>query len=118
MAVTYPATLPQNPQRGGYNREQVSNVISSKVDVGEAKKRRRFAIPIFNESWSMILTATQIPIFTSWFEDDLKSGVLRFEYTDIITDTLQEFRIQEMYKLVPYGSCGGYMVTFNVERLP
>ena len=50
--------------------------------------------------------------------DDLASGVLRFEYTDIITDTLEEFRIKEMYKLVPYGKCGEYKTTFDVERLP
>ena len=118
MAVAYPSTLPQNPQRGNYTRAQANNVINSKMDIGESKKRRRYTQPIYNEKWSMLLNETQLPIFTSWFEDDLKSGVLRFEYTDIITDTTEEFRIKEMYDLRPYGSCGAYMVNFDVERLP
>ena len=118
MAVAYPSTLPQNPQRSGYSRSQANNVISSKVDIGEAKKRRRYTQPIFNENWSMILSETQVPIFTSWFEDDLKSGVLRFDFTDIITEVTEEFRIKEMYELNPYGTCGVYMVSFDVERLP
>ena len=117
MAITYPATLP-DPQRPEYTRAQSSNVISSSVDIGEAKKRRRYTQPILNETWSLVLTEAQRDIFIAWFEDDISSGVLRFEYTDIITETLEEFRIKEMYKLVPYGKCGEYKATFDVERLP
>ncbi len=116
MAVTYPSTLPQAPQRSNYTRAQANNVISSKMDIGENKKRRRYTQPIYNEKWSMLLNETQLPIFTSWFEDDLSSGVLRFTFTDIVTGTTEDFRIKEMYNLAPYGSCGAYKVSFDVER--
>jgi len=118
MAVTYPATLPQAPQRTSYKHSQASNIISSNVDVGEAKKRRRYTKPIFNETWSLILDTTQLPIFTSWFEDDLASGVLRFDFTDIITGISKEHRIKDMYDLAPYGTAGEYKASFEVEILP
>lgn len=88
------------------------------MDIGENKKRRRYTEPIFSEKWSMILNPAQVPIFLAWFNDDLASGVLRFSFTDIITNTVEDFRIKEMYELTPYGSCGNYMVSFDVERLP
>jgi len=118
MAVAYPVGLPQSPQRNSFKHSQAKNVIRSSVDIGEAKTRRRYTKPIFNETWALQLTKNQVSIFINWFENDIESGVLRFDFLDPITETLQEYRITDMYNMLPYGECGDYMVTFPVERLP
>lgn len=118
MAVAYPATLPDAPLRSGYNQKQQSNVVRSSVDVGEAKVRRRYTDPIYNENWQMILTPVQIPIFNSWFNTDLQSGVLRFTFNDPVTDTASEYRFLDMPAFSPYGKHGSFSVSFTVEKLP
>ena len=117
MAVAYPIELPEAPQRNGFNQAQQSNTIRSSVDVGEAKVRRRYTLPIKNEKWVMLLNPTQLPIFESWFNTDLQSGVLRFSFADPLTDVTKDYRIKDMPAYAPYGTCGSYTVSFNVEQL-
>jgi len=117
MGIAYPASLPQSPQRAGFKHTQVKNVIRSTVDIGEAKMRKRYTLPIFNESWSLQLSPTQVTEFVRWFTDDISSGVLRFDFEDPITGVTEEYRITEMYTLTPYGQCGYYMASFPVEKL-
>jgi len=118
MAVPYPPDLPTEPQRNGFSVSQKNNVITSEVDIGEAKKRRRYTDPIMAQSWSMILTPTQKNSFINWFIVDLQSGVQRFDFTDPFSGVSSEFRINGMPTFAPYSSCGSYIVSFNVELLP
>lgn len=118
MAVSYPPSLPQDPQRNSFNVTQKSNVITSEVDIGEAKKRRRYTDPIINEAWSMILSPDQLIDFNTFFNVELGSGVNRFEFFDTFLGVQKQCRIMDMPKYKPYGSCGFYMVSFNVELLP
>lgn len=118
MGVAYPPELPQAPQRGTFNQQNQPNTIRSSVDVGEAKVRRRYTYPIKKEQWALILTPEQLDIFLSWYENDLLSGVNRFDFEDTLTGILEEYRIASMPIYAPYGKCGGYLVNFNVEQLP
>ena len=117
MGVAYPPSLPQSPQRTGFKHSQVKNVIRSTVDIGEAKMRRRYTKPMFNETWAMQLTPAQVTEFVRWFDDDIDSGVLRFDFVDPITNVTGEYRITDMYSLTPYGTCGYYMASFPVEKM-
>ncbi len=117
MAVTYPVLLPDAPQRNGFNQKQQNNTIRSSVDVGEAKVRRRYTVPLKDEKWSMILDPVQLPIFQDWFDTDLQSGVLRFSFADPLTDITKEYRFKDMPAFTPYGTCGSYTVSFNVEQM-
>lgn len=118
MAVEYPGTLPQAPQRNGYTQKNKSNVIRSKMDVGEAKVRRRYVDAIKDETWSMPLDPVQLPIFQAWHKDDLEGGVLRFDFEDMLTGLIEEYRFVDMPTYSPYGECGSYLVSFTVEQLP
>ena len=118
MAVAYPEALPQAPQRVGFTQQNKSNLIRSTVDVGEAKVRRRYTDPIKDESWSMPLSASQLIIFQNWFKDDLKGGVLRFDFEDMLTTLTETYRIVDMPIFTPFGTCGQYMVSFKTELLP
>lgn len=117
MGIAYPTTLPQAPQRNGFNQQQTANTIRSNVDVGEAKVRRRYTYAMKKERWSMILDDTQTATFNAWFNDDLKSGVLRFDFPDTLTQVTEEYRILDMPIFTPFGKCGSYMISFNVEQV-
>ena len=112
----YPLELFGEPLRSGYGVTQKSNVISSEIDIGEAKKRRRYTAPIYNETWSLILGTPGD--FISWFEVNLQSGVQRFTYSDPFLGVNKECRIVGMPTYKPYGKCGSYTATFSVELLP
>lgn len=115
--ATYPSELP-NPLRGGFTRSQVANTIRSSVDVGEAKVRRRYTLAIYSETWSLALDPTALSFFDNWFNNTLKSGVLRFQHVDPITNSTHDYRVVDMPSYKPFGTCGSYSVSFSVERLP
>lgn len=117
MGLAYPSTLPQAPQRNGFNQQQTPNTIRSNVDVGEAKVRCRYTYAMKKEKWSISLDRTEISTFNNWFNDDLKSGVLRFDFTDSITGEVEEYRILDIPIFTPFGTCGSYLVSFNVEQV-
>jgi len=113
----YPAELP-NPLRSSFGRNQTSNTIRSQMDIGEAKVRKRYTLPIYSESWTLALDTNAVAFFNTWFNITLESGVHRFQFNDSISQTIQDYRIVDMPSFKPYGTCGSYTVSFNVERLP
>lgn len=112
----FPTEL-NNPLRASFSVSQKSNTIRSKVDIGEAKVRRRYTHPIFEETWSLTLNEAQLDIFNIWFNDDLASGVNRFYYSPDATAE-KAYRIIDMPVYNPYGTCNSYVVKFKVEKLP
>ena len=77
MAIPWPTTLPQVPQKG-FQETVGINILRSQTDAGPAKQRRRASRP--NEmTLSFIMTTAECDILETFVKDTIK-GVSRFTF--------------------------------------
>lgn len=88
----FPPAIEQCFLIAGYMQQGESNVIRSGVEVGPAKLRRRYTMPIRNVKASMKLTTDELRIFDTFFHSVLMSGVKRFLFADPVSGTQKEYR--------------------------
>lgn len=118
--ATWPASLPQRPLQDGYSEELENVVISSGVDIGPAKKRRRTSAGVVKFSLSFLMTSTQLATFKTFFETDISYGAVKFTFPDPASQVSSDFRIDlgEGAPRVEPLSGGQYKVSFAAEKLP
>jgi phage-related protein len=95
MAIPWPSTLPQVPQKG-FTESVGINVIRSQTDTGPAKQRRR-ASRANEMNLSFIMTTAQTQRLEDFIKNDI-NGVARFQFTHPRLYTTVDVRI------VPGGS--------------
>lgn len=66
--ATWPGTLP-DPQIEGYGLKQASMVVSTEMEAGNTKSRRRSLVRYDKFSVKWILSETQMAAFRTWFDD-------------------------------------------------
>jgi hypothetical protein len=103
-AYTWPATLPQIPQRG-FSETGGMNIIRSQTDTGPAKMRRR-AASAATLACDFLMKTTQVSTFEDFVTTSL-GGVLRFYFTHPRTKQTVEVR------LVPTGSGDLYTISYH-----
>jgi hypothetical protein len=96
--INFPDGLPA-PLRSGYNINHVSTIMSSDLQSGRARKRRRYtSVPsMVNVTW--LLTQNQAAIFEAWFKYTISDGVEWFN-SRLLTPvglTDYECRFTDMY---------------------
>lgn len=117
MAETWPATIPQKTLAKDFSFSKGNNVIISQVDIGPAKKRRRYTDPIDTFAMSFDMTSAQYATFEAFYENTLLDGVLTFDQNHPITGVAGEFRIKEGYSTKHLG--GDYFrVSMTWEKMP
>ena len=75
---TWPAELPQAPLRDGLSFGHPNGLLSSPVDQGPPKVRRKTTTAPWPISCTYIMTDAQIGIFQSFVNLDLTGGALSF----------------------------------------
>lgn len=105
-AYTWPTSLPQCPLRSGFEDALAINTISTPMDNGPAKTRRRSAkqVPI---PMMFYMTSAQVVTLEAFIRDDLL-GVRRFNFTHPRTGAAIEVCIVpdgdgRHFNLVPAG---------------
>ena len=83
MTALWPSTLPADVLLDGYQLQTASNLISTDMDVGPPKVRRRSSSAPATEQWSFVMSYAQKVIFDSFFADDLGQGALPFTFGDL-----------------------------------
>lgn len=118
-AYTWPASLPQVPQRG-FSEQGGVNLIRSQTDTGPAKQRRR-AASASKMSVSFLMTTAQVATFEDFVLDSLK-GVSRFYFQHPRLLTQQEVRIVPTGNgdeyTIEYQAPDYWMVKLSLEILP
>ena len=121
MAYTYvwPASLPQNPQKG-FSETGGVLVLRTPTDSGPAKQRRRGKSPA-NMQVTFMMTTEQVATFESFVEDTLR-GTARYGFKHPRTSVMVEVRIVPqsggtMYTTT-YLAPGYWTVSFQLEILP
>lgn len=120
MAIyTWPAVLPQVPQRG-FSESIGLNILRTPMDMGPAKQRRRSNRPS-TMSVSFLMTTTQVAALENFCFNTIR-GVARFNFVHPRTGSSVEVRVVpqqdgELFK-VQYTAPTYWTVTLNLEILP
>lgn len=121
MAVyTWPATLPTAPDRNSYSESYGVLMLSTPMDAGVAKRRRRGNRPR-TISVAFIMDDTQIATLETFINDTIK-GTARFDFPNPRTGVVAEFRIVpngegELFTIMPFTPVL-YRITMTFEQLP
>lgn len=121
MAYSYvwPATLPENPQKG-FSETGGVLILRTPMDAGPAKMRRRGEKPQVL-AVSFIMTTAQVQILDSFIKDTIK-GTARFGFKHPRTESIVEVRMvpQNEGSLYTsnYAAPGYWSVSLQLEVLP
>lgn len=96
MPAAWPATLPQLPLPG-WSEDAEPNTVESEVGSGPPKVRRRSTRERRFQECYMEITGAQRTVFNE-FWDIINHGVLSFEWSDMATGDIAEFRFTEKPK--------------------
>ena len=109
--------LPQELFIAGYGQSFPAVTIKSDMDAGPAKIRRRFTAGVEPVTGTMIMTAAQLVIFDTFFNDTILGGSLRFSWTKPPVHTVAcEMRFTEVPSWTKVES--DYEVSLSLEVLP
>lgn len=78
--IAWPATLPQNAERPGYQSGTGDGRIRSQTDSGIAKLRRRFSAVPRPLQLQLTMTWTELDAFKTFVASDLVGGTLPFTF--------------------------------------
>jgi hypothetical protein len=119
-AYSWPTSLPQQPTLSGYSESMVVNVISTPMDNGPGKTRRRSARPTPIQC-TFIMSSAQLVTLEDFVRNTLLC-VRRFNFRHPRLETTVEVKIVpanggEMYKTSPIGG-ELWSVSIDMEILP
>lgn len=118
--ATWPVSLPQTPLQDGFSEQIENGVITTQMDQGPSKTRRRFTASVKKYEVTFLMSASQLSTFRTFFDSAISGGANSFTFTDPIVNTSGSFRIdmsQGSPTITPLSG-GQYTVSFSMEKLP
>jgi len=118
--MTWPVSLPQEPQTGSWRGGPQDNKLAFRPDQGPTITRRRSSAVahIYGGTFTG-LSSTQIATFEAWYEDDLDDGTLSFTWDDPISGTNYSWKFTgETPYSISHVGVDNYMLTVKLMRLP
>lgn len=112
---TWPASLPQYVQEGGYQETLQDQTVESNMETGPAKIRRRFTKSIRKFQISMLMTPAQATAFEAFWQDTVKGGSIPFDWVHPRTRAAATLRFRN--PAPQFSTVGGtnVNVSFNLE---
>ncbi len=114
---TWPITLPETFIRDGYKESPPNNLSRGKTDTGPAMVRKKTSANIRPVQGRLALTHAQVEILDDFYETDLASGALSFDWTHPRTGIAAEFRFLSPPDYSADND-GGFYADCNLEILP
>ena len=115
---SWPASLPQQLLQRGYRESLANNVIRTSVDAGPEKRRQRFTAAVRPLSGSMTMTSAQLDTLMIFYDEDIASGALAFDFKPPRDQTNT---VSVVFRQPPsWTNLGGdtYAVTIQMEIQP
>ena len=113
--IFWPEGLPDDLLMEGLSIEPQNNVIRTAMDAGPQKARRRYSARAIRFSGVQRYDLAEMMVFEMFFHTVLADGVLRFNFTDPVTQESGEFRFAENYRVVTVE--GFFEVSIVLEKL-
>lgn len=116
--ATWPSTLPQKVERGGYQEGFASTVVRSQTDSGRVKRRQRFLAGVRDLTVVIPMDDAELLIFNAFYEDDIAHGAVAFTFPHPRLGTTVTVAFKEdPESIVPEGALT-YLVVMKLEILP
>ena len=115
--AAWPAALPQLSLLEGALEAPQDATIRSEMDVGPAKRRRRYTWSPRRFSVPLILTVAQVATLETFYVTTLGGGVDAFDWLHPRTAAAVSFAFVGRYQLLPIGA-GYYQVMLELELQP
>lgn len=108
----WPPSLPQAPLISGHKEQPQDQTISTSMDKGPEKTRRRFTAGYTGMPVQFMLSAAQVVTFESFFDTTIGAGALPFEFTHPRTGATVSVKISPaVYDLTPAGDNANYVLS-------
>ena len=109
--------LPTNFEYGSFNESQQDGSITTNMDAGPAKKRRRFTAITESYGGSMTMDSSQKAAFKTFFQTTLMQGSLTFNFPNPVSTGDIEVRIVGVPRYSALEN-SYWKVSFTLEELP
>jgi hypothetical protein len=113
--IYWPELLPSGLLADGFNKQPQGNVIRTAMDAGPKKARRRYTARTVKYSGKQVFDTAELMVFEQFYHNVIADGVLRFNFTDPVTQETAEFRFTEDYAVNTID--GLFEVQMSLERL-
>jgi len=114
--ATWPASLPQSPNRESYDDTPRDSVLRSDFD-GYTKQRNRFTAVIHDVTERYTISKEQFETFKTFYFTTLKNGALEFDKPDFETGLNRLYRFTGPYTR-EFLANDLVRLTINLEKLP
>lgn len=115
--AVWPITLPQVLLLEGFSSAPPQNFISTPMEVGQAKRRRRDVAAVYPVQGNIHCTAAQLATLWAFYRTTLADGSLRFDWTEPVTGNAATYLFKEPFAYVAVGG-GRYRVSLSLEAQP
>jgi hypothetical protein len=113
--IFWPELLPSGLLADGFGKQPQNTVIRTAMDAGPKKARRRYTARSVKYSGKQVFDTAELMVFEQFYHNVIADGVLRFNFTDPVTQEIAEFRFTEDYTTRAVD--GLYEVQMSLERL-
>jgi hypothetical protein len=114
---SWPATLPQELIEDSFEETMQSLIISTDMEVGPPKTRKRLTANFTPIKGSIIVTKAQRAIFLTFFHSTIAGGAIKFTWEHPITGSTVKMKIIGPPKITPLG--GDYFkIDMDLHILP
>ena len=112
--AAWPSTLPQASLLEGALETVQDATIRTEMDVGPAKRRRRYTAVVRRFSVPLILTVDQVATLETFYDSTLSGGVDAFDWLHPRTGASVSLAFVSRYQLQPIGA-GYYRALLELE---
>ena len=117
MAQTWPVTLQDFLNEASFTYTIGETDITSDMDIGLSKKRRRFTKGVNTVSCTIDMERDTFTTLYNFYNDTLNGGVLTFNFDHPITSVASEWRFVAPPRLTPLGGVW-FRVSMEWEEIP
>lgn len=115
--VSWPISLQQSLNSDDFDLKFGDTTVRTDMDVGPAKIRSRYTDAVDNYTISILMTLDQFQDLKDFYRTELNNGVMPFQFTDPMTNTLEVFRFTSPPEFKPLGGLV-FRVSMTWEKLP
>ncbi len=115
--LVWPSSLPQRPTVGGYQERFAETVLRTAMDAGAAKLRRRFTTAPRQIELTFRMTAAQVAVLRSFYEETTGGGALPFDWVHPREGGVAEYRFMEAPR-VSAATAVLFSVSLKLEQMP
>jgi hypothetical protein len=116
MAV-WPPELQQYLNEESFTRVKQDTNITTQVETGPVKKRRRFTNPQIYLNATIWVHKDDYTVLEDWYDNGLSNGTDTFDFVDPPTGRIETFRFVAPFTTVPLGGVY-YQVSMQWESIP